>query len=135
MEEHGDKMESVYKRLSQLEGKVTELESTRPFLLDMMERNTAAYEKLSQTLSEVEISIVKMSTKIDGQNHRFDEIKEELALQDEANKSKFKDVSKRIDSIEEKTQFDIAQFIKDKFPWIVVLIGAGIVAVSSVVSF
>ena len=118
----------IFKRIETLEEDTAELKSTRPFLMDMVERNTAAYENLSKTLSDIELSIVKMDGDIKSQEEHFSGMNQKLDEYKESNTAKMSDFEKRISSIESKTTFDIAQFIKDKFPWIVILAGGGIAA-------
>ena len=45
------------------------------------------------------------------------------------------DLKNKIETIDEKGKFDIREFFKKYFPWIVVVIGIGVYAVSNFVKF
>lgn len=137
---------TLYSKVNKLDSRLTKIESTRPFLEDMIERNIASNEKLANTLQEVQISMVKMNEKMDEQSEALRTMKQEFEQANAATNRKIEEVDKkatdgitqvgeRIEEVEEKGKFDIFEFIKKNWPWILVLLGLGAMSVSQYVKF
>ena len=137
---------TLYSKVNKLDARLTKIESTRPFLEDMIERNIASNEKLANTLQEVQISMVKMNEKMDEQSEALRIMKEEFQEANIQTNKKIEEVDKkategiakvgeRIEEVEEKGKFDIVLFIKSNWPWILTLIGIGVLYASKFVKF
>lgn len=139
-------IDTLYSKINNLDSRMTKIESTRPFLEDMIERNIASNEKLANTLQEVQISMVKMNEKMDEQSEAFRIMKEEFQEANIQTNRKIEEVDKkategiakvgeRVEEVEEKGKFDIHLFIKLNWPWILVLFGLGFLFISKYVKF
>ena len=115
---------TLYSKVNKLDSRITEIEATRPFLKEMIERNIESNEKLASTLQEVQMSMVNLNYEMKEQSEAIISMKKE-----------FSDVKAKVDSIEEKGKFDIHLFIKSNWPWIMVLLGVGIYSISKFVKF
>lgn len=128
-------LDSVYGRINKLDSRVTKLETSYPFLEDLIERSTKINEKLSETMQEVQISMSKMNQKMDAQAEALTSMK---IASEEANKKMNEHISQvanKVEKIEDKGKFDIWQWLKTNFPWIVILVGLGIYSASQFVKF
>jgi len=128
-------LDSVYGRINKLDSRVTKLETSYPFLEDLIERSTKTDEKLSETMQEVQISMSKMNQKMDAQAEALTSMK---IASEEANKKMNEHISQvanKVEKIEDKGKFDIWQWLKTNFPWIVILVGLGIYSASQFVKF
>lgn len=117
-------IDTLYSKINKLDSRMIEIEATRPFLKEMIERNVESNEKLASTLKEVQMSMVAL-------NHEMKEQSEAISTM----KQEFSSVKVKVDSIEEKGKFDIQLFIKSNWPWIMVLLGFGFYTVSKLVKF
>lgn len=137
---------TLYSKVNKLDSRLTKIESTRPFLEDMIERNIASNEKLANTLQEVQISMVKMNEKMDEQSEALRIMKQEFEQANAATNRKIEEVDKKamdgiakvseqVEEVEEKGKFDIHEFIKKNWPWILVLLGLGFMSISQYVKF
>lgn len=137
---------TLYSKVNKLDSRLTKIESTRPFLEDMIERNIASNEKLANTLQEVQISMVKMNEKMDEQSAALKTMKQEFEQANAETNKKIEEVDKkamegiaqvgeRVEEVEEKGKFDIYEFIKKNWPWILVLLGFGFMSISQYVKF
>lgn len=121
--------------LSEVKKDVAEMKATQPFLQDMLERNTKANEKLVETLHEVELSMVAINDKLDNQQRDITSIKQEM---DESNVqfgAKINKVEEKINTIDEQGKFNTRTFVRDYLPWIIIVLGAGMNALSHFISF
>lgn len=139
-------IDTLYSRINKLDARMTKIESTRPFLEDMIKRNITSNEKLVETLQEVQISMVKMNEKMDEQSEAIKTMKQEFEEANIQTNKKIEEVDKkaiegitkvdkRVEEVEEKGKFDIQSFIKSNWPWIMVLLGIGFFAISQYVKF
>ena len=117
-------IDTLYRKINKLDSRMTEIEATRPFLKEMIERNIESNEKLSSTLLEVQMSMVNL-------NHEMKEQSEAMISM----KKEFSGVKAKVESIEEKGKFDIHSFIKSNWPWIMILLGIGFYSISKFVKF
>ena len=130
MSEQND-IDILYGKVQKLDTRVTKLESIHPFIEEMVQKNTAIEEKLTEAMNSVQISIIKMGEKIDRQSSTMESIKKDVIKADEKLTEKFQKVEKRIDTIEEKGKFDILLYIKENWPLIIIILGLGIAYVSN----
>lgn len=128
-------IDNLYSKVNKLDARMTEIEATRPFLKEMIERNVASNEKLADTLQEVQMSMVKLNDKMEEQSEALASMKQEFAEANQKTNEELSKVNNRVKEIEEKGRFDIMLFIKSNWPWITVLFGMGIYVISKFVKF
>ena len=116
--------DGLYNTVTDHEKRLTKLESEQPFLKDILERNTASSEKLAQAMNEVQISMVNLNNKMEDQAEAMESMNKEITK-----------VNEKVDTIDEKSKFDIHLFLKREWPWIVTMIGIGMLLVSKFVKF
>ena len=110
----------LYHKVNDLSVRVTELESTRPFMQEMIEREIKVSEKLDATLDAVQLSMVQMNAKMDEQSKAIEMLQKNSV---ESNKR----LNNRLDDLEEKGKFDFLSYIKANLPTIIltgVVVGA-----------
>ncbi len=110
----------LYHKVNDLSERVTELESTRPFMQEMIEREIKVSEKLDATLDAVQLSMVQMNAKMDEQSKAIEMLQKNSV---ESNKR----LNNRLDDLEERGQFDFLSYIKANLPTIIltgVVVGA-----------
>ena len=110
----------LYHKVNDLSERVTELESTRPFMQEMIEREIKASEKLDATLDAVQLSMVQMNAKMDEQSKAIELLQKNSV---ESNKK----LNNRLDELEERGRFDFLTYIKTNLPTIIltgVVVGA-----------
>jgi len=108
-----------------LQADVAEIKGTQPLLKDMFERNITVQEKLTETLHEVEKSMVSINDKVDAQSKDITSIKEEMDETTNRINHKINKVEDKIRTVDEEGKFNIRKFFQNYFPWIVVLVGIG----------
>lgn len=132
----------LYGKVNKLDVRVTKLESTRPYLEEMIERDIKSNEHLAETLQDVQVSMTKMNTKMDENAKALEEMREQFYEASKATAERIdkidkdttasiKAVSQKVDGIEDKTKFDILDYIKKNWPLILILLGIGGMAISS----
>lgn len=110
----------LYHKVNDLSERVKELESTRPFMQKMIEREIKVSEKLDATLDAVQLSMVQMNAKMDEQSKAIEMLQKNSV---ESNKK----LNNRLDDLEERGQFDFLTYIKTNLPTIIltgVVVGA-----------
>ena len=110
----------LYHKVNDLSERVKELESTRPFMQEMIEREIKVSEKLDATLDAVQLSMVQMNAKMDEQSKAIEMLQKNSV---ESNKK----LNNRLDDLEERGQFDFLAYIKTNLPTIIltgVVVGA-----------
>lgn len=118
-------IDAIYKRLNNIDKRLVEIESTRPFLKEMVDRNVSICELLGETMQEVQSSIRALNEKMELQFTSIKEIREEFNILSDRTNDKIDEVSNKIQLVEDKGKFDILQYIKNNWPLILVLIGLG----------
>ena len=110
----------LYHKVNDLSVRVKELESTRPFMQEMIEKEIKVSEKLDATLDAVQLSMVQMNAKMDEQSKAIEMLQKNSI---ESNKK----LNNRLDDLEEKGRFDFLSYIKANLPMIIltgVVVGA-----------
>ena len=102
----------LYHKVNDLSERVTELESTRPFMQEMIEREITVSEKLDATLDAVQLSMVQMNAKMDEQSKAIEMLQKNSV---ESNKK----LNNRLDDLEERGQYDFLTYIKTNLPTII----------------
>lgn len=118
-------IDAIYKRLNNIDKRLVEIESTRPFLKEMVDRNVSICELLGETMQEVQYSMRALNEKMELQSTSIKEIREEFNILSDRTNDKIDKVSNKIQLVEDKGKFDILQYIKNNWPLILVLIGLG----------
>ena len=118
-------IDAIYKRLNNIDKRLVEIESTRPFLKEMVDRNVSVCELLCETMQEVQYSMRALNEKMELQSASIKEICEEFNILSDRTNDKIDEVSNKIQLVEDKGKFDILQYIKNNWPLILVLIGLG----------
>lgn len=130
-----DEIAVLNKKVDSLTQKVIELESTRPFLQEVVERNIASNEKLGETLHEVQLSMAHMNDKMDAQSKAFAELKKEMGEANKKTNDKIASLDKKVEAIEEKGKFDFIGYIKLNLPWVICILGLGVAYASNYFKF
>ena len=118
-------IDAIYKRLNNIDKRLVEIESTRPFLKEMVDRNVSVCELLGETMQEVQYSMRALNEKMELQSTFIKEIREKFNILSDRTNDKIDEVSNKIQLVEDKGKFDILQYIKNNWPLILVLIGLG----------
>lgn len=118
-------IDAIYKRLNNIDKRLVEIESTRPFLKEMVDRNISVCELLDETMQEMQYSMLALNEKMELQSTSIKEIREEFNILSDRTNDKIDEVSNKIQLVEDKGKFDILQYIKNNWPLILVLIGLG----------
>lgn len=118
-------IDAIYKRLNNIDKRLVEIESTRPFLKEMVDRNVSICELLGETMQEVQYSMRALNEKMELQSTSIKEIREKFNILSDRTNDKIDEVSNKIQLVEDKGKFDILQYIKNNWPLILVLIGLG----------
>ena len=124
-------IDAIYKRLNNIDKRLVEIESTRPFLKEMVDRNVSICELLGETMQEVQYSMRALNEKMELQSTSIKEIREEFNILSDRTNDKIDEVSNKIQLVEDKGKFDILQYIKNNWPLILVLIGYNKIFVDS----
>ena len=104
----------LYHKVNDLSERVTELESTRPFMQEMIEREIKVSEKLDATLDAVQLSMVQMNAKLDEQSKAIEMLQKNSV---ESNKK----LHNRLDDLEERGKFDFLTYINTNLPTIIII--------------
>lgn len=136
----------IYNKLDDHDHRITQLESTRPFLQDLIDRNIKTNEKLTDTMTKIQESMIRLNDKIDKQSGEIKTMKADL---EDANKATNKrlaevetDAAERIDAVNKKVgelenagKFDMRDWLKKNFPWLIIIVGMGAMYAAQFVKF
>lgn len=125
----------IYAKLDDHDHRITQLESTRPFLQDLIERSIKSNETLTKTMQDVQMSMVKLNDKMDDQAKEMKEMKADFETANKATAEKLTTVEKKVTVLEDAGKFDIRGYIKHNFPWVVVILGMGFLYASQYFKF
>ena len=125
----------IYAKLDDHEHRLTTLESTRPYLQDLIERSIKSNEVLTTTMQDVRVSMVKLSDKMDEQSQEMKAMKADFEKANKNTSEKLSVVENKIITLEDAGKFDMRNWLKHNFPWIIVIIGIGMLWVSKFVKF
>lgn len=125
----------IYAKLDDHDHRITKLESTRPYLRDLINRNIKSNELLTQTMQDVQMSMVKLNDKMDRQTDEMAKMQESFDAANAKTNQKLSAVETKVSALEDAGKFDIRAFFKKNWPWICALIGMGGLYVSQFVKF
>lgn len=115
----------IYAKLDDHDHRITQLESTRPYLQDLIDRSIKSNEVLTQTMQDVQMSMIKLNDKMDRQVDEMGKMKESVEVANAKTNEKLSAVDTKVNALEEVGKFNIQEFFKKNWPWICVLIGIG----------
>ena len=125
----------IYAKLDDHDHRITTLESTRPYLQDLIDRNIKSNELLTQTMQDVQMSMVKLNDKMDRQADEIAKMQEGFDRANAKTNEKLNAVERKVGALEDAGKFDIRAFFKKNWPWICALLGMGGLYVSQFVKF
>lgn len=125
----------IYGRLDDHDHRITALESTRPFLQDLIARSVKSNEALAQTMQDVQLSMVKLNDKMDAQAEEIKAMKADSETANRSMNAKLTAVETKVSALEDAGKFDIRAWIKKNWPWLCVMVGLGIMYASQYVKF
>lgn len=125
----------IYAKLDDHDHRITQLESTRPFLQDLIERSIKSNETLTKTMQDVQMSMVKLNDKMDEQANEMRDMKADFEAANKTTADKLTTVEAKVTTLEEVGKFNIWEYLKKNFPWIIAIMGMGILYVSQYVKF
>lgn len=117
-------MEVIEEKVMELESRFAKVEAELPHIKEILDRNTESYDKLSDIMYSMQLTLNNLSNNIAN-----------VTKVTEAQGSKIDNLSKKTAEIDNKDKFSILGFFNKYLPWIVVLIGFGMLAVSNCVKF
>lgn len=125
----------IYNKLDDHDHRITTLESTRPYLQDLIERSINSNEKLSDTMSKIQESMIRLNDKMDKQATDMQTMRSDLEKANKATNDKLTTVETKVSTLEEAGKFDIWAWVKTNWPWICVICGLGLMYASQYVKF
>lgn len=125
----------IYAKLDDHDHRITQLESTRPYLQDLIDRSITSNEVLTQTMQDVQLSMVKLNDKMDRQSSEMTKMKESFDAANKNTDEKLSAVENKVNTLEDAGKFDIRAFFKRNWPWICTIIGFGGLYVAQFVKF
>ena len=125
----------IYAKLDDHDHRITQLESTRPYLQDLIDRNIKSNEVLTRTMQDVQVSMVKLNAKMDRQVDEMAKMKKSVEVANAKTDEKLSAVETKVNALEDAGRFDILEFFKKNWPWICVLLGMGGLYVAQFVKF
>ena len=102
-------------RVASMENRLTKMETELPHLRESLDRNTKSNDKMTEVLKKKKKTMVEINFKTKAQDNEIKENKEEI------NKVKTK-----VEQLEEKGKFDIANWIKSNWVWLAITATLGI---------
>lgn len=125
----------IYSKLDDHDHRITALESTRPYLQDLIERNINSNEKLSDTMVKIQESMVHLNDKMDKQATDMQTMRSDLERANKATNDKLTTVEAKVSTLEDAGKFDIWAWVKTNWPWMCALCGLGLMYASQYVKF
>lgn len=125
----------IYAKLDDHDRRITQLESTRPYLQDLIDRNIKSNEVLTQTMQDVQVAIVKLNDKMDRQVDEMAKVKKSVEAANAKTDEKLSAVETKVNTLENAGKFDIREFFRKNWPWVCVLLGMGGLYVAQFVKF
>lgn len=125
----------LYAKLDDHDRRITQLESTRPYLQDLIDRNVKSNEVLAQTMQDVQVAIVKLNDKMDRQVDEMAKMKKSVEAANAKTDEKLSAVETKVNALENAGKFDIRAFFRKNWPWVCALLGMGGLYVAQFVKF
>ena len=125
----------IYGRIDDHDRRITQLESIRPFLQDLINRSVESNEELAKTMKDVQMSMVNLNAKLDAQAREINEMRVNSEAANRSVNSKLSAVESKISSIDDAGKFDIREWVKRNWPWLCVTAGLAMMYASQFVKF
>ena len=125
----------IYAKLDDHDHRITQLESTRPYLQDLIDRNIKSNEVLTRTMQDVQVSMVKLNDKMDRQVDEMTKMKKSVEAANAKTDEKLSAVETKVNALEDAGKFDSREFFKKNWRWICALLGMGGLYVAQFVKF
>ena len=125
----------IYAKLDDHDHRITQLESTRPYLQDLIDRSIKSNEVLTQTMQDVQVSMVKLNDKMDRQVDEMSKMKKSVEEANAKTDEKLSAVETKVNALENAGKFDIREFFKKNWPGVCALLGMGWLYVAQFVKF
>lgn len=125
----------IYAQLNDHDHRITALESTRPFLQDLIARSVKSNEELATTMKDVQLSMVKLNDKLDKQAEEIKNMKDDNERSNTTVNNKLTAVENKISALEDAGKFDIRAWVKLNWPWLCIITGLGIAWASQYFKF
>ena len=104
----------VADKVSELENRVTALEVSKPYMEKILEEVVTSNKELSKAIGSLQKFIGDMNAKIDNQGQKIEDLSAHIDS-----------VDKKINIVEEKGKFDMIDWLKKNWPWILIVLGFG----------
>lgn len=104
-------------KVNDLEHRVTALEVSKPYMEEILKEVAESNKVLGNAIGGLQGVVNNLSSKIDAQGKKIDKLDE------------------KVETIEDEHRFNIAEWVKKNWPWIVVVIGVGGLYASQYVKF
>lgn len=128
-----EEVQKLDEAVHDLDKRITTLETKEPLLHQMLERSISTNEELTKTMHDVQITMVKLTDQMDNQSKAIEaqskaleDMKQDFESATAKTNEKISAMDKRVDAVEDKGKFDIFDYLKKNFPWIVIVLGVGI---------
>lgn len=128
-------IQNICEKINNIDVRLAKMESTRPFLEDMIERNIVTNEKLAKTLRDVQLSMVSLNEKMKEQSEAIDLIRNEFSDVSQEIDDRITKIDYKVEKVKDKGKFDILGYLQLQWPTIVILIGAGSLYLSKYIKF
>ena len=86
-------------------------------------------------MQDVQLSMVKMNDKMDAQAESLKNLQDDMSSGNKAMSEKITVIEKRVANIDEEGKFNIRTWLKTNWPWVLIVLGLGIMAASQYVKF
>lgn len=106
-------IDNLYSKTNELDKRQVEIEVNQKHYTDTLEKVVESNEKLAEALHGIQLAFTTMNVKIDEMSNNIADTKHQV-----------NGINIRMDTIEDKSKFDMMEFLKKYFPWIVIGIGA-----------
>lgn len=128
-------IQNICEKINNIDVRLVKMESTRPFLEDMIERNIVTNEKLAETLQDVQLSMVSLNEKMKEQSEAIDLIRNEFSDVSQEIDDRITKIDYKVEKVKDKGKFGILGYLQRQWPTIVILIGAGSLYLSKYIKF
>jgi chromosome segregation ATPase len=112
-------IENIYSRINHIDSRVNKLEASQPFLTNMIEKNTLSNEKMTEAMEAVTKAMVHMEDRITEQGNKIDS--QGVAI--DSIKKDFERANERIKFIQDEGKFNVIDWLKRNFPWLIIIVG------------
>ena len=117
-------MAELEERVGKVENRLTRIETEIPHLKESIDKNTQSHEKMIEALNNLGKTMENINFTTNAQQKEITENKEEIGK-----------VKIKVEELEEKGKFDISNWIKSNWPWLLITATLAIGLVSNLFKF